>query len=151
MGSPASGDTYQRRTRIEECLKLTISGLRALGHLESEICREAWFAWGDLLTARFKLEISSPEAGEICLDYEWANHKVHQRIPLVSFKQHFGGVRWWFRCPLTDRRTSTLYLPPGARGFASRQAYGLSPLKRFARLRPKQSPRRQLCLFHLDR
>jgi hypothetical protein len=37
----------------------------------------------------------------------------------------FGGVRWWFLCPLSGRRVAKLYLPLGGTVFASRQAYGL--------------------------
>jgi hypothetical protein len=189
MRSQASGDTYQRRTRIEECLKLTISGLRTLGPLEHEILHQAWFVWisralpiacptpiilpwlpkyetrGDhgsnnLFSARFELEIPDPDAGGICLDYDLGGQKVHQYIPLIASTPCFGGLRWWFCCPLTGERVSALYLPPGERGFASRQAYGLSynssresrhrkRLPRFSR--PKQTRWRQLSLFNLDR
>ncbi len=37
----------------------------------------------------------------------------------------FGGRRWWFLCPETNRRVGTLYLPNGGRHFLSRHAYGL--------------------------
>ncbi len=38
----------------------------------------------------------------------------------------FGGVRWWWVCPATGRRTAKLYLPVGGSRFLSRQAYGLA-------------------------
>ena len=47
-------------------------------------------------------------------------------------KLHNGGRRWWFLCPLEQeagkapRRVGKLHLPPGARYFGSRQAYGLT-------------------------
>ena len=47
-------------------------------------------------------------------------------IELDTTPQPFGGRRWWFVGPLTGRRVAKLYLPPGARTFASRQAYRLS-------------------------
>jgi hypothetical protein len=37
----------------------------------------------------------------------------------------FGGSRWWFVCPRADKRVSKLYLPPGARVFASREGHQL--------------------------
>lgn len=47
------------------------------------------------------------------------------KIALIATKAHFGGVRLWFKCPLTGRKASKLYLPYGATVFASRQAYRL--------------------------
>jgi len=37
----------------------------------------------------------------------------------------FGGLRWWFVCPRTNRRVRILHLPLGARRFACRRAYRL--------------------------
>jgi hypothetical protein len=34
--------------------------------------------------------------------------------------------RWWFVCPLLGCRAAKLYLPPGAKLFGSREAYGLT-------------------------
>jgi hypothetical protein len=36
------------------------------------------------------------------------------------------GYRWTFECSVTGLRCRSLYLPPGAAGFASRQAHGLT-------------------------
>ena len=50
----------------------------------------------------------------------------------------FGGRRWWFSCPISDRRCATLYLPRGAQKFASattyRLAYGVTRLAEHDRL-----------------
>ncbi|MDZ4775155.1 MAG: hypothetical protein SGJ23_00035 [Alphaproteobacteria bacterium] len=51
---------------------------------------------------------------------------VRQTVRLVASTPRFGGVRWWFVCPVTGRRVRALYLPPGARMFASRHAYTLT-------------------------
>lgn len=47
-----------------------------------------------------------------------------QEIALSSQPRHFGGRQWYFRCPRTGRLASVLWRPPGARWFASRQAWG---------------------------
>lgn len=45
---------------------------------------------------------------------------------------HYGGVRWWFICPLVvngqpcQRRVSKLYLPPNAQYFGCRHCYDLT-------------------------
>jgi hypothetical protein len=49
---------------------------------------------------------------------------LDQRIILVSRPRHFGGVQWYFMCPVMNRRASVLWMPPGARRFCSRQAWG---------------------------
>lgn len=47
------------------------------------------------------------------------------RVPLQTTPQPFGGVRWWFQCPRTGRRCTTLFLPRGGHQFLSRYAWGL--------------------------
>jgi len=49
---------------------------------------------------------------------------IDQRITLVSCPRHFGGRQWYFVCPVTHRRASVLWMPPGAKEFCSRQALG---------------------------
>ena len=53
-------------------------------------------------------------------------------VELVSTSPHYGGLRWWFICPVTvggracQRRVRKLYLPPGGRSFACRRCCQLS-------------------------
>src|SRR5262249_11129670 len=53
-------------------------------------------------------------------------------IALTTTRPHFGGLRWWFVCPLVrngqecNRRVAKLYLPPGGRYFGCRHCYGLT-------------------------
>ena len=60
-------------------------------------------------------------------------------IPLQTTRPHFGGLRFWFTCPLTvggivcNRRVGKLYLPPGARFFGCRHCHRLV-------YRPEPSP-----------
>jgi hypothetical protein len=39
---------------------------------------------------------------------------------------NYGGVRWWWVCPISGQRVAKLYLPPGATVFAARQTYRLA-------------------------
>ena len=54
------------------------------------------------------------------------------RIALTTTSCNFGGVRYWFICPLSTngaycgRRVGTLYLAPGAKYFGCRHCYNLS-------------------------
>jgi hypothetical protein len=49
---------------------------------------------------------------------------LDQRITLYRQPRHFGGGQWYFLCPKTNRQCSVVWMPPGARQLASRQAWG---------------------------
>jgi hypothetical protein len=48
---------------------------------------------------------------------------LDQWIDLIPQPRHFGGRQWYFECPVTQRRCSVLWLPPGAERFCSRQTW----------------------------
>ncbi len=50
--------------------------------------------------------------------------KLAQRLDLIAQPRHFGGQQWYFKCPVTNRNCSVVWLPPGATHFCSRQAWG---------------------------
>jgi hypothetical protein len=50
---------------------------------------------------------------------------IEYAVPLSWSVPRFGGLRWWFLCPVRWRRCCKLYLPNGGRRFLSRQAYRL--------------------------
>jgi|SRR5665213_460306 len=59
--------------------------------------------------------------------YGWLTIQVgdlNQGIDLERLPRHFGGGQWYFRCPFKHLRCTVLWLPPGARGFGSRQTWG---------------------------
>jgi hypothetical protein len=49
---------------------------------------------------------------------------LDQWISLRRQQRHFGGGQWYFECPRTFRLCSAVWMPPGARSFACRQAWG---------------------------
>jgi hypothetical protein len=71
-----------------------------------------WLRLSDTLTARQEQ-----------LDY---------RVGLTTTRPRFGGLRWWFVCPLVvngrscGRRVGKLYLPPRGRYFGCRHCYDLT-------------------------
>jgi hypothetical protein len=50
---------------------------------------------------------------------------IDDKIFLATSRPPFGGLRWWFVCPRSNRRVRKLYLPLGGRHFWSRRAYAL--------------------------
>jgi hypothetical protein len=70
--------------------------------------RRAWL--------RLSYTVADPPSGLI-------SHQDY-RIRLATTRTHLGGLRWWFRCPITQLRTAKLYLPSAGLRFLSRRAYG---------------------------
>ncbi len=66
------------------------------------------------------------------LYYRASGEPVDYKVQLVTTKPNYGGLRWWFICPLVrrdggpPRRVAKLYLPPGGKYFGSREGYGLT-------------------------
>jgi hypothetical protein len=70
-----------------------------------------------------------PEGGGLVLALSYrvvrTGQDVEVRVPLEATRPHFGGVRWWGRCPC-GRRVTKLHLAPDAVHFACRQCHGLT-------------------------
>jgi len=49
---------------------------------------------------------------------------LDQTIDLIPQRRRFGGVQWYFQCPVLGLRASVLWKPPGAKRFCSRQSWG---------------------------
>ncbi len=72
------------------------------------------------------------------LSYSWVRSGRQEpeyaayEVQLTTTPQRFGGVRWWFLCPLLvfgrpcDRRVGKLYLPGDGRYFGCRQCHELT-------------------------
>jgi hypothetical protein len=75
----------------------------------------------------FECHINHPGESWLRLQYQicdyWTGepHDIDELIYLVATRPPFGGLRWWFVCPRTNRRVRMLYLPLGARRFGLRQ------------------------------
>jgi hypothetical protein len=127
MGGVGSG-RYGGRPTVEAsyCLNIetfvrSIPGTRATGRLVLRNDFTIDFEWnvGDPLYSWIELRYSTE-------DYpDRRRHDVEQFVYLCRTRPHLGGDRWWFVCPQENRRTRMLYLPLGARRFASRRAHRL--------------------------
>ena len=115
----------RKRIPLEDGLKLDVNKLRVQAIAQRETTQQVVCCYprysGDarrfgLLVWRF----SSGTRGSMRL----LLRSLDQSIDLVAASRHFGGVQWYFLCPLTGRRASVLWMPPGTSCFASRQAWG---------------------------
>jgi hypothetical protein len=105
-----------------------------LGELARKGCFQPWYrgrvGWshGGNETASLGFRVL-PEGGGLVLALSYrvvrTQQDVEVRVPLETTRPHFGGVRWWGRCPC-GRRASKLHLAPGAVRFACRHCHGLT-------------------------
>ena len=59
------------------------------------------------------------------LQYTAHDEIIRQAVALSSTAPHYGGLRWWARCPGCCRRVAKLYLPPNLARFLCRRCHGL--------------------------
>jgi hypothetical protein len=52
--------------------------------------------------------------------------EIEYRVDLVRVPCRYGGVRWYWHCPVRRARAFKLFLPRGGQQFLSRRAYGLA-------------------------
>lgn len=61
-----------------------------------------------------------------------SGEKMDYKIQLATTRPNFGGLRWWFICPLVtdgkacNRRVGKIHLPPGGRYYGCRHCYDLT-------------------------
>jgi hypothetical protein len=67
--------------------------------------------------ARFKYSLTDREGNSTPYDFE---------VSLITTPCNFGGVRYWFACPMCGRRVGGLYLAPGDRHFICRHCNNLT-------------------------
>ncbi|MBI4298690.1 MAG: hypothetical protein HY666_02920 [Chloroflexi bacterium] len=132
---------WSNRSTVEECLSIDIPWLsrhdyfcgfngggiqwkNSLGEVTISIGIQVSLI-GDLGGNYLRLQYTqTSHSGEkAALDY---------KVELVNTSCNYGGVRYWFICPLVvngktcSRRVAKLYLPPRGKYFGCRQCYSLT-------------------------
>ena len=131
MGGYGSG---RRRDRapVEECCEINVFDLNQKGFLRKGISvqRKVKCSYGVNV---LNLEYSLYSVQVIWLFYnpkDWwgENENVTMPVFFTSTHPNYGGVRFWFICPVRGcgRRVAKIYLPPKGRYFACRECYGLT-------------------------
>lgn len=140
MGGPGSGnfDQWRRRPRkatVGDCLSLSTSFLTRQRYLAVGVYSTGSVRWGTQPEApwvSFAVDTLDDDRPFLTLTYRVGKDPtspwLDYRVPLVTTRPRFGGVRWWFRCPLAGcgRRAAALHLPPGGRSFGCRGCYRLT-------------------------
>jgi hypothetical protein len=133
-----------KRTTVDECLVLSLKELFDRGLIEHGAFSTGSWRWADSNnfqvdgTIQYESDLRSHEKASLRLQYEVDRVAMDYDVSLASEEQGLLGRRWWFRCPVNGVRVTKLYLPPGARCFASRQAHELIYASRLGHRRPSQ-------------
>jgi hypothetical protein len=101
--------------------------------------RWAWtYSSGSRFSVTYQVFTDSAYESHLRLFYTWTwngsgePQSADYAVQLARTVPRFGGLRWWFICPLTadgrlcGRRVGKLYLPPRASYFGCRHCYDLS-------------------------
>jgi hypothetical protein len=115
----------RKRTQLEDGVKLDVNKLRVQAASQGEptkrvVCYYPRYSHDARRFGLLVWRFSSATRGSMGLLLD----SLDQLIDLVALPRHFGGLQWHFMCPMTGRRASVLWMPPGASCFASRQAWG---------------------------
>ena len=137
MGGYGSGRPREKIT-VEECRTLSIRDLGHRGEFWDGVNIVDELIWTNRRTGErvfsIDYEVDTRNRGDawIRLQYRRNGEAVDYRIRLTTTPMPWGGVHWWFTCPITldgqtcQRRCWKLYLPPGARYFGCRRCYNLT-------------------------
>ena len=139
MGNYRSGRRFfpGAKTTVEDCRSLDVvqwarEGLTLPGPVRSGV-----WQWSSSRTGQstssigYSIDMTDPH---VRLEYSLTRTGEHRdyRVELVSTSPNYGGLRWWFICPVSmggracQRRVRKLYLSPGCCCFACRQCCRLS-------------------------
>ncbi len=144
MGGPGSGSWYRwdKKTTVEECRHIDAGRWMREGILAPDLRRWGGWVWTNSSTGEQTASIGYEVNTTILrpwvrLFYTVTPHggepePYDYKIFLTTTRPHFGGLRWWFVCPLTVsgrscyQRVGKLYLPPGGRYYGCRRCYNLT-------------------------
>jgi hypothetical protein len=132
--------TRPKKTTVEDCRSLDANRWMREGSLKAGVHHHGVCRWSNGATGEqtssigFEVCTLDPAAPWLRLHYHFTDSGVNvdYRVGLSATRPRFGGLRWWFLCPLSregrhcGRRMGKLYLPPGGRYFGCRHCYDLT-------------------------
>jgi hypothetical protein len=145
VGGPGSGSFYQwwrpsRKTTVEECPSIDANLCKRKGVLKAGVHLTGNWQWTYRRRTKCSIgyEVNTLDMGQPWMRLFYTRkgkgepQQEDYRLRLTTTRPRFGGLRWWFICPLggngwaCGRRVAKLYLPPGCRFFGCRHCYHLT-------------------------
>ena len=131
MGGYRSG-RHDGPPTVEDGLRLDINDLLRKGFIQPGGYVAGTLQWTNRATGEeiasiaYEASVVDPHDASVRDKYNANGIPQDYRVRLTNSPCHYGGARWWWRCPLSGKRAAKLYLPVGASVFACRQCYGLA-------------------------
>lgn len=117
-----------RRTTVEEALTIDLNRLLREWPKPPGIVIEGELNWnwrgGGSAAIGYRADLRDEENSWLRLKYSVNGEPETYRIYLTTTRPNYGGVRWWFICPITGDRAYKLH-SVGGRRFASQRALNL--------------------------
>ena len=123
---------YHSKATVEASCDLTIFQLKRWGALACNATTSVeWVCSQTGKTSRIQVTTDMTDDPYVKLTYAITDGQGNKTdydysVTLTTTECHFGGVRFWFVCPMCMSRVGGLYLPPGAVLFACRNCCDLS-------------------------
>jgi len=119
-----------KKTTVEECCRIDMVYLTEHYSMEAE--NSFVIGWTNNFgrTDAINIDIIPPNRlrlGYAMLDRQGnVTDQFDYYAPIETTPCHYGGRRWWFRCPGCNRRCRILYRPPESTYFACRVCHNLT-------------------------
>lgn len=147
MGGFGSGNHYHwwrasAKTTVESCLSLDANRWKREGLLRASVRLSGTWQWtytaGGGFSVHYEVDTADLVRPWVRLRYSWVWTSTRQQdsadycVGLTTTRPRFGGLRWWFICPLIvggracGQRVGKLYLPPRGRYFGCRRCHDLT-------------------------
>lgn len=141
MGGFGSGERQIKKTTVESCLNLDAGRFSKQVAIRPGLYSTAELTWTNsrkerILSVRYWLEPKAEDRAVLHitsrLEADGTETTLIEPILLVGTRPNFGGVRWWFVCPLVkdgvtcNRRVKKLFLPQGGQYFGCRACHDLT-------------------------
>lgn len=123
---------YNSKATVEASCDLTIFQLKRWGALAGNATTSVeWVASWNGKKSRIQVATDMTDDPSVKLTYAITDGQGNKTdydysVTLTTTKCHFGGVRFWFVCPMCSSCVGGLYLPPGAVRFSCRHCNNLS-------------------------
>ena len=130
---------WNKKNTVEDCRSVSISFLKKYGYFNGRCLGGiTWSNSAGEKTASIGISVSTWDGDYVRFEYTTTNShtgektKYDYEAQLTTTPCNYGGVRYWFICPLSrngvacGRRVSKLYLVPGSNYFGCRHCYNLS-------------------------
>jgi hypothetical protein len=140
--SAGSREFRLRKTRVDEARSVDILTLQRKGVFTKESAWSGLITWSrnEEVAASLSFVLEYGESGPtgVRFMYTITDKDTGERkdytytVPVVSTRCNYGGMRWWFICPIVmngracQRPCRIIYRPPGAEYFGCRECHELT-------------------------